>query len=405
MILPLATLMLLTTGAGPAEKQIRFASMEIVPIGFPKTATAFIGFLSDHAADQFAAEGLRVTTPKEIKALIGLERQRQLMGCADDSSSCAAELANALGVDGIILTDVAKIGTVYKLNVKVLDAATTERVASFSTRANSQEALLEAFTQAAKELAPILKSKFKDKKTQTPLSEVKVPEQATSPPDGKSDDPRLTRAIERFDALDFGPADELLGKVIADPASNSADRAIAWKYRAAVKSAEGKPLEMEAALKALIETDRTARFELDAFDPELRTRHQALLLTMPEKPLHTGIQEAPAVAEVAKTGNTNVRVLAPAILGGAALATGVVFLAMAKGTETHIISGPVATRAELDELTSKGASQQMIGLVAGGLGLVGLAVAGAMFAIGDDDAAVSLLPSANGGAVVLTGSF
>ena len=39
-------------------------------------------FCSDHLAQQLALQGVRVTTPSEIGAILGLERQKQLLGCA-----------------------------------------------------------------------------------------------------------------------------------------------------------------------------------------------------------------------------------------------------------------------------------------------------------------------------------
>jgi hypothetical protein len=40
---------------------------------------------------------VRVTTQRDVAQIIGLERQKQLLGCSDQDSSCNAELAGALG--------------------------------------------------------------------------------------------------------------------------------------------------------------------------------------------------------------------------------------------------------------------------------------------------------------------
>src|SRR5688500_16256709 len=67
-------------------------------------------FYGEHFAQQLTLRGARVTSTSEISALLGLERQKQLLGCSDEASSCMAELAKALGVDGLALGDVAKVG-------------------------------------------------------------------------------------------------------------------------------------------------------------------------------------------------------------------------------------------------------------------------------------------------------
>src|SRR4051812_13752442 len=58
-------------------------------------------FFSDYFAQQLqqARPEIRVTTETEIGQLIGLERQKALLGCNEASSNCMAELAGALGVD------------------------------------------------------------------------------------------------------------------------------------------------------------------------------------------------------------------------------------------------------------------------------------------------------------------
>lgn len=54
--------------------------------------------------------------------MIGLERQKKLLGCADDRSSCVAELAGALGTDGIIVGSPGKPGTNFTISLKIIRA-------------------------------------------------------------------------------------------------------------------------------------------------------------------------------------------------------------------------------------------------------------------------------------------
>lgn len=109
-------------------------------------------FYTEHLAGRLADEGLEVTTQREIAALLGLERQKQIIGCAEEGA-CLAEIAAALGVDGIALGDVARVGSGFQLNVKIVSSKTGKRLASFSTLAKSEDELLSQMSQASQVMA------------------------------------------------------------------------------------------------------------------------------------------------------------------------------------------------------------------------------------------------------------
>jgi hypothetical protein len=52
--------------------------------------------------------GLSVIGMDEVRAMLDLEAQKQLVGCADDS--CLAEIAAALGVDTVLVGSIARVG-------------------------------------------------------------------------------------------------------------------------------------------------------------------------------------------------------------------------------------------------------------------------------------------------------
>jgi TolB-like protein len=97
--------------------------------------------------------GVSVLTQKDITSRLQLERQRTLLGCADDS--CSAEIAAALGVDRIITGSLARIGASYVFNVQMVDAhqSSTQR---FSERAASasEEAFLDLIPRAVDSFFP-----------------------------------------------------------------------------------------------------------------------------------------------------------------------------------------------------------------------------------------------------------
>ncbi|MFL5318816.1 MAG: hypothetical protein ACJ790_04110 [Myxococcaceae bacterium] len=117
-------------------------------------------FYTDHLAQQLGFRGVRVTTQSEIQQLLGFERQKQLLGCSDTSSSCMAELANALGVDGIVTGSIGKIGKLFAINLKVIAAENGAPLAAYSSRAKDEEGVLDELTKAADSMSKELFKKL-----------------------------------------------------------------------------------------------------------------------------------------------------------------------------------------------------------------------------------------------------
>ena len=132
--LTLAVLMVVS-GAPPQPPQLKIASPGLtgVHVG-DKEAT----FFSDHLAQQLAAAGAKVTSDREISAVLGLERKRQLLGCSENSSQCVTELAGALGVDALVVGDVARLQSHYQVNVKLLSVSSTSLLGAESERTGAR---------------------------------------------------------------------------------------------------------------------------------------------------------------------------------------------------------------------------------------------------------------------------
>ena len=84
--------------------------------------------LCDSFVDRFVAVAsetgkLRVVTQRDIVQLIGLERQRQLLGCGEDGKSeCLAELAGALGVDSLLSMSLTRSDPYFVVTARVIRA-------------------------------------------------------------------------------------------------------------------------------------------------------------------------------------------------------------------------------------------------------------------------------------------
>jgi hypothetical protein len=107
-------------------------------------------FYSDHLAAQIAALGVRVITQSEVASLLGLERQRRLLACTE--ASCAAEVANALGVDGLITGSIGRFGDTFQVNVKVIGANDGRQLSVLTLSVDGEKDVVAGLTKGAKQI-------------------------------------------------------------------------------------------------------------------------------------------------------------------------------------------------------------------------------------------------------------
>ncbi len=134
------------TGQGP---EISAALMEIVARGKldPKDAEGLTVLLSGELGQR---EGLRTITPSEISSMLGLEAQRQLLGCTD--SSCLAELGGALGVEYLVTGDAARVGGQYVLTLSLVDVVRAHTLRRVSVKGASPSGLAREVPKAVDRL-------------------------------------------------------------------------------------------------------------------------------------------------------------------------------------------------------------------------------------------------------------
>jgi hypothetical protein len=118
--------------------------------------------LAGSVATEIDHTGLfQVTTSDQVRALLSLERQRQLLGCADDS--CSSNVAGQLGVDYLVngrlarVTDAKKATTALTLDLAIVEVKTGKRVSSRGVTANSEVDLVSKLTEnVAALISPLL---------------------------------------------------------------------------------------------------------------------------------------------------------------------------------------------------------------------------------------------------------
>lgn len=142
----LGTLVTLWLCAAPASD---YALLPVKTIGLPAERGALY---AEHLAARLVEDGLAVTTPADVAAVLGIEGQRQLLGCAD-GSSCLVEVAGALGAKALISGQVSRVDDGYHLVLKVLDASNAKVRFARTLQLASESALFTALDGLAAELA------------------------------------------------------------------------------------------------------------------------------------------------------------------------------------------------------------------------------------------------------------
>lgn len=140
----LGALLLAMTAATP----VKVAAMGLKPVkADPTEATFFTDYLVQQLRQ---GGGVEVVTQSELTEILGLERQKQLLGCADSGSgNCLAELSGALGVDGIVSGNVAKLGDSYALTLALVRVSDGRAVASLSEKLKTADDVLDWLKRSA----------------------------------------------------------------------------------------------------------------------------------------------------------------------------------------------------------------------------------------------------------------
>ncbi len=109
-------------------------------------------FYSDNLARALRERGVSVVTTQEIATILGFERQKQLLKCSD-GSTCTVELSNALGCDGTLVANLARLDSTLTANLKVLSARDGHTVVETSVEADTEKRFLERLLASAGVLA------------------------------------------------------------------------------------------------------------------------------------------------------------------------------------------------------------------------------------------------------------
>jgi hypothetical protein len=116
--------------ARPA-RALRIVLLPLAPLGgVPKETAQLLG---DALAGELRRRpGISVLTQADVAALLGIEKTRQMLGCAD--SGCMAEIGGALGADRVVHGSLGRVGESLVVNLSALDPRRSAAAASVSER-------------------------------------------------------------------------------------------------------------------------------------------------------------------------------------------------------------------------------------------------------------------------------
>jgi hypothetical protein len=141
--------------AAPPPQKTRVAVLDLQYAG-DGDRKAVEGLSAVLASEVARRPALAVISGADLRAVIGFERQKALVGCT--GSACAGELAGALGVHYLVSSEVSRVGSSWLLSLALLDATRATSVSRLTRKATSIDGLLEESAGAVDELLAVMGS-------------------------------------------------------------------------------------------------------------------------------------------------------------------------------------------------------------------------------------------------------
>jgi len=139
--------------AAPGPRTVRIAVLDVQVAG-ASDRKAVEGLSALLASEVARRPGLGVVSGADLRALVGFERQKALVGCTQ--GACLTELAGTLGVAYLVSSEVSVVGSSWLLSLGLLDANKGSSLSRLTRRATSLDGLLDETSRAVDELLAVL---------------------------------------------------------------------------------------------------------------------------------------------------------------------------------------------------------------------------------------------------------
>lgn len=114
-----------------------------------KVEPELVSWFTEQFEQHLRADGVELVSARDVAALLGLERQKQLLGCAEEGASCAVELGSALGATGLLTATVAHVGGSYRATFRVISTTDGRTLVQAAAEGRDDAAFLESLKGAA----------------------------------------------------------------------------------------------------------------------------------------------------------------------------------------------------------------------------------------------------------------
>lgn len=203
-----------TAAASTPARMKKIAVLEVKTTGNvdPKSVSS----LSSLIASEAVRYPVKVFAGSDLQALLGFERQKQIMGCTD--TSCLAEIGGAMGVDYLLFAEVGEVAGWWLLTTALLDISRATSLQRVTKTAKTLADLVPMVAGAVGEtlapvapvpavLAPAVKPAPADELTKKPQAAgpTKVPDAAT-PQVSEATDPARPYKLAGYAAIGVGAA-------------------------------------------------------------------------------------------------------------------------------------------------------------------------------------------------------
>lgn len=117
---------------------------------------------ANHFAQQLIVLGLQVVSAQQISAVLGQERQKSMLGCAEGQGSCVAELAAALGSDAIVTGSIAQLSSgSLRVSITIVAGSDARPLSVLSSSASSEDGVFEVLSAEAPRMAQEVLAKLR----------------------------------------------------------------------------------------------------------------------------------------------------------------------------------------------------------------------------------------------------
>jgi len=144
-------LQVLLTATALGAPKAKVAVLDVRSVGSvdPKKFDGVGAFIAAYLAEK--RPDLQFIGSGDIRAMLGLERERQLLGCSD--GSCLAEIGGALGVTYLVSTEGTQVGSTWVVTMALIEVGKSKVVKRVTLPTEREDKLAFLYASAAFTLA------------------------------------------------------------------------------------------------------------------------------------------------------------------------------------------------------------------------------------------------------------